>query len=80
MEVAHYKDAVRNLFGHLAAKIRPKEPSAADSLADALYLLFEGAAVASRNHNHTWPFSAARQAALQMIEGSQKKPAKKFPH
>jgi hypothetical protein len=62
-----YKSNVR-LFWHSIALQFHREPSAARSLGDALFLLFSGAVTESQNLKATWPVDSAKATALLLCQ------------
>lgn len=63
--VQEYKTASRLFWQSLALQLR-REPSAAKSLGDALFLLFSGAATEAQNSKALWPVDSAKAAALAL--------------
>ena len=59
-----HKEMIRSYLRGLAAEAGARNPG---SLAEQLYLLFEGAITASQLHREPWPADYAREAAAHLI-------------
>ena len=59
-----HKEMIRSYLRGLAAAAGARNPN---SLAEQLYLLFEGAITASQLHREPWPADYARQAAAHLV-------------
>lgn len=70
-EVVRHKDCLREYIAGLLVADETSGPAGDDSarqqVAAMLYVLVEGAIVASQNYGHTWPVDAAQQAAEQLL-------------
>ena len=70
-EVVRHKDALREYIGRLLAEAETagvvREVIDRRHVVDMLYVLVEGAIVASQNYGQTWPVEAARQAAELLV-------------
>jgi AcrR family transcriptional regulator len=70
-EVVRHKDSLKRYIGRLltvaeeAGEIRASLDH--QQVTDMLYVLVEGAIVASQNYGQVWPVEAARQAALLLV-------------
>jgi AcrR family transcriptional regulator len=71
-EVVHHKDSLKSYIGLLLDTLVESGATLPDTDRDALvnmlYVLAEGAIVASQNYGQTWPVDAARQAAASLLE------------
>jgi AcrR family transcriptional regulator len=71
VEVVRHKDSLKRYIGRLltAAEESGEVLPAVDrqQITDILYVLVEGAIVASQNYGQAWPVEAARQAALMLV-------------
>jgi AcrR family transcriptional regulator len=72
-EVVRHKDSLRKYIGLLLAETEDSGASLPgidrERVADMLYVLVEGAIVASQNYGQLWPIDAARQAAARLLWG-----------
>jgi AcrR family transcriptional regulator len=71
-EVVRHKDSLKGYIGRLldatvATGAAPLPDSERQGMVDMLYVLVEGAIVASQNYGHVWPVDAARQAASRLL-------------
>jgi|SRR5215471_12555398 len=68
-----HKEMIRSYLRGLAAEAGATNPG---SLAEQLYLLFEGAITASQLHREPWPADYGREAAAHLIAAQKLEPAK----
>lgn len=72
-EVVRHKDSLRKYIGLLLAETEDSGVTLPgidrERVADMLYVLVEGAIVASQNYGQVWPIDAARQAAVRLLRG-----------
>lgn len=72
-EVVRHKDSLRKYIGLLLAETDGSGATLPgidrERVADMLYVLVEGAIVASQNYGQVWPIDAARQAAARLFRG-----------
>ncbi len=70
-EVVRHKDSLKGYIGRLLAAAEASGEVRAgidrQQIADMLYVLVEGAIVASQNYGQNWPVEAARQAAMLLL-------------
>jgi AcrR family transcriptional regulator len=64
-KVRQHKDRVRDFFRLLANQLCESQ-AGAESLGDALFLLYSGATTEAQNLRDLWPVEAARKAALEL--------------
>jgi AcrR family transcriptional regulator len=64
-----HKEMIRSYFRGLAAQANVRNPS---QLAEQIYLLFEGAIVASQLHGDPWPADCAGKAAEVLLTAASK--------
>ncbi|WP_428660322.1 TetR/AcrR family transcriptional regulator [Runella sp.] len=64
-QIVEHKSKLRTLFTHLVMSYQPNSPQ---SLADSIYLLFEGAIVEGKIYKHSWPFRTAKNTTRKMLE------------
>lgn len=65
-----HKEMIRAYFRGLASQANVRNPS---QLAEQIYLLFEGAIVASQLHGDPWPADCAGKAASQLLTAASTK-------
>lgn len=56
------------LRAYFAQLTQEHKPFSAYSLADSIYLLFEGAIIESKIYQHVWPITMAKNAVKKMLE------------
>ena len=70
-EVVQHKDSLKEYIGLLLAEVKDSGvtlPNAdRQQVVNMLYVLVEGAIVASQNYGQVWPVDAARQAAAYLL-------------
>lgn len=70
-EVVRHKDSLRKYISLLLAEAEDSGATLPgidrERVADMLYVLVEGAIVASQNYGQVWPIDAARQAAARLL-------------
>jgi hypothetical protein len=64
-QIVEHKSKLRAYFAQLTQHYKP---IASQSLADSIYLLFEGAIIESKIYQHVWPIVIAKNAAKKMLE------------
>ena len=72
-EVIQHKDSLKEYIGRLLIEVKAtgvaEEGIDQQQMVDMLYVLVEGAIVASQNYGQSWPVGAARQAAVLLLKG-----------
>jgi AcrR family transcriptional regulator len=63
-EIVEHKSKLRTLFAQL---VHAHQPLASQSLADSIYLLFEGAIVESKIYRHPWPIRTAKNTVYSLL-------------
>lgn len=70
-EVVLHKDSLKDYIGSLVAEVEDSGATLPDAdiqhIVDMLYVLVEGAIVASQNYGQVWPIAAARDAAARLL-------------
>ena len=70
-EVVRHKDSLKKYINHLLNEVEGSDTIPLDidrqQIVDMLYVLVEGAIVASQNYGQVWPVDAARQAAARLL-------------
>lgn len=64
-QIVEHKSKLRAYFAQLIQQHKPLSPQ---SLADSIYLLFEGAIIESKIYQHVWPIVTAKNAVKKMLE------------
>jgi AcrR family transcriptional regulator len=71
-EVVRHKDSLKGYISRLLAEVEDSGTALLDTdrqqIVDMLYVLVEGAIVASQNYGQVWPIDAARQAAERLLK------------
>jgi AcrR family transcriptional regulator len=71
-EVVLHKDSLKEYISRLLAEVEDSGAVAGETdhrqVVDILYVLVEGAIVASQNYGQAWPVDAARQAAVLLLK------------
>lgn len=71
-EVILHKDALKEYLGRLLTEVEATgvavEGADRQQVVDMLYVLVEGAIVASQNYGQSWPVDAARQAVVLLLK------------
>jgi len=69
--VVRHKDSLKEYIGRLLAEVKDSGATLPDTdrqqVVNMLYVLAEGAIVASQNYGQVWPVDAARQAAAYLL-------------
>lgn len=70
-EVVRHKDSLKDYIGSLVAEVEDSGATLPDAdrqhIVNMLYVLVEGAIVASQNYGQVWPIAAARDAAARLL-------------
>ena len=71
-EVKLHEDRFRSILKDVVQDLKNSDPRFkhidVDNIADTYYLILEGAIVASKNYNDTWPLERAVEAVKKLIE------------
>ena len=71
-EVKHHEDRFRSILKDVIRDLKDSDPKyrniEVDSLVDTYHLIVEGAIVASKNYNDTWPIDRANAAIAKLVE------------
>ena len=71
-EVVRHKDSLKGYISRLLTEVEDSGTPPLDTdrqqIVDMLYVLVEGAIVASQNYGQIWPIDAARQAAERLVK------------
>ncbi|HET7289591.1 MAG TPA: hypothetical protein VFJ67_04060, partial [Thermodesulfobacteriota bacterium] len=71
-EVKLHEDRFRSILKDVVRDLKNSDPGFkslnVDNVVDTYYLILEGAIVASKNYNDTWPLDRAVEAVEKLIE------------
>lgn len=71
-EVKHHEDRFRSILKDVIQDLKDSDPKyrdiEVDSLVNTYHLIVEGAIVASKNYNDTWPIDRAVEAIAKLVE------------